>query len=337
MNLPLTALDSWQQLLSHAIDDPAELIRALDLPEELIAPAQAASQGFSLRVPTPYLHRIEPGNPDDPLLKQVLPLSAETRKVVGYVTDPLAEAQFNPRQGLVHKYQGRVLLIMTGACAINCRYCFRRHFPYDENRLGPEQWQSMLDYIRSDSSISEVILSGGDPLAVSDSRLQRLIDDLTAIPHIQRLRIHSRLPVVIPQRVTPDLLEILGNSRLLTTLVLHVNHANEVDEQVGYALTQLRQANVTLLNQAVLLRGINDSVESLKNLSEGLFNWGVLPYYLFVLDPVEGAAHFDIPDEEAQQLVGKLQGTLPGYLVPRLAREIPDRPSKTVLPTVIGG
>ena len=336
MNLPLTALDSWQQLLSHTIDDPAELIRALDLPEDLIAPAQAAAQGFPLRVPTPYLRRIEPGNPDDPLLKQVLPLSAETRKVAGYVTDPLAEAQFNPRQGLVHKYQGRVLLIMTGACAINCRYCFRRHFPYDENRLGPEQWQSMLEYIRSDTSISEVILSGGDPLAVSDSRLQRLVNDLSAIPHIKRLRIHSRLPVVIPQRVTAELIDILGSSRLLTTLVLHVNHANEVDEQVGHALTQLRQANVTLLNQAVLLRGINDSVNSLKALSEELFNWGVLPYYLFVLDPVEGAAHFDIPDEEAQQLVGQLQGTLPGYLVPRLAREIPDRPAKTVLPTVIG-
>jgi len=336
MNLPLTSLDSWQQLLSHTIDDPTELIRALDLPDELIGPAQAAAQGFPLRVPVPYLRRIEPGNPDDPLLKQVLPLSAETRKVAGYVTDPLAEAQFNPRQGLVHKYQGRVLLIMTGACAINCRYCFRRHFPYDENRLGPEQWQSMLEYIRNDSSISEIILSGGDPLAVSDSRLQRLVDDLSAIPHIKRLRIHSRLPVVIPQRVTPELIKILGNSSLLITLVLHVNHANEVDDQVGHALTQLRQANVTLLNQAVLLRGINDSVESLKALSEGLFNWGVLPYYLFVLDPVEGAAHFDIPDEEAQQLVGKLQATLPGYLVPKLAREIPDRPAKTVLPTVIG-
>lgn len=334
MNLPVTSLDSWQQLLSHTIDDPTELIRLLDLPETLVAPAREAAKGFPLRVPMPYLRRIEKGNPDDPLLKQVLPLVAETRKVTGFVADPLSEAQYNPHQGIVHKYNGRVLLIMTGACAINCRYCFRRHFPYDENRLGPEQWQTMLNYLRADSSIEEVILSGGDPLAVSDSRLQRLVNDLVTIPHLKRLRIHSRLPVVIPQRVTSELLEILGKSRLQTTLVLHVNHGNEIDETVGRALNALRDARITLLNQAVLLRGINDSVHALKHLNESLFGWGVLPYYLFVLDPVDGAAHFDIPDADAQKLVAQLQAQLPGYLVPKLAREIPDRPSKTVLPTV---
>ena len=335
MNLPVMPLESWQQLLSHTIDDPAELIRLLELPETLIEPARAAAGDFPLRVPRPYLARIQKGDPNDPLLKQVLPLAKERENVPGFVADPLAEANYNPHQGLVHKYKGRVLVIMTGACAINCRYCFRRHFPYGDNRLGPEQLQALLTYVANDSSIEEVILSGGDPLAVPDARLAKLIAELEAIPHLKRLRIHTRLPVVIPQRVTSSLLEILSQQRLRTTIVLHVNHANEVDADVGRALSKLRDAGITVLNQAVLLKGINDSVPALKALNETLFDWGVLPYYLFVLDPVAGAAHFDIPDADAQRLVAELQSQMPGYLVPKLAREVPDRPAKTVLPTVI--
>lgn len=335
MNLPVMPLESWQQLLSHTIDDPAELIRLLELPDALIEPARAAAGDFPLRVPRPYLARIKKGDPNDPLLKQVLPLAKERENVPGFVADPLAEANYNPHQGLVHKYKGRVLVIMTGACAINCRYCFRRHFPYGENRLGPEQLQALLTYVANDSSIEEVILSGGDPLAVPDARLAKLIAELEAIPHLKRLRIHTRLPVVIPQRVTSSLLEILSQQRLRTTIVLHVNHANEVDADVGRALSKLRDAGITVLNQAVLLKGINDSVPALKALNETLFDWGVLPYYLFVLDPVAGAAHFDIPDADAQRLVAELQSQMPGYLVPKLAREVPDRPAKTVLPTVI--
>ncbi|MGB0466116.1 MAG: EF-P beta-lysylation protein EpmB [Pontibacterium sp.] len=334
MNLPLRTPDDWQTLLSQTLDDPAELIRLLELPESLIEAARQASGDFPLRIPRPYLSRIQKGDINDPLLKQVLPLGKELRQVPGYLTDPLAEKAANPQEGLIHKYQGRVLLIMTGACAINCRYCFRRHFPYQENRLGPAQWQQLLDYLKNDNSIEEVIFSGGDPLALSDSRLDKLISDLAEIPHIKRLRIHSRLPVVIPQRITESLINLLTRSRLNCIMVLHVNHANEVDDAVRLALAHLKKAGIVLFNQAVLLKGINDSVAALKNLSETLFEAGTLPYYLFVLDPVKGAAHFDIPDTEAQRLVGQLQTQLPGYLVPRLAREVPGKPSKTILPVI---
>ncbi|MFC6670065.1 EF-P beta-lysylation protein EpmB [Marinobacterium aestuariivivens] len=331
MNLPVTQLDDWQQLLSHTLDDPAELLRQLALPDSLLAPAIAAAGDFPLRVPLPYLRRIRRGDPDDPLLRQILPLGAERVAVPGYVTDPLAEAAANHRDGLIHKYKGRVLLILTGACAINCRYCFRRHFPYDENRLGPDQWREVLDYLHRHPEVNEVIFSGGDPLATSDRRLARMIGDLAQIPHLARLRVHSRLPVVIPQRITDSLIEALTGSRLQSVMVLHSNHGNEIDAEVAGAVARLRQAGVTLLNQAVLLRGVNDSVAAQKNLSERLFSAGILPYYLFVLDAVAGAAHFDVSDDEARALVLELQSELPGFLVPRLAREIPGRPSKTLL------
>ncbi len=328
----ITRDSPWQQQLRQAITDPAELLRRLQLPAALLPAAEQAAAQFALRVPEAYLSRIEPGNPQDPLLLQVLPLAAELRQMPGYVTDPLAEAEARAQDGLIHKYRGRVLLIMTGACAINCRYCFRRHFPYQENRLGPQQWQQVLDYIRQDSEITEVILSGGDPLAVPDSRLAKLVQDLEQIPQLQRLRIHTRLPLVIPQRVTDELTELLANSRLQTVMVLHSNHAREVDQAVIEAIRRLRRAGVSLLNQAVLLKGINDTVATQKALHETLFAAGVLPYYLFVLDPVAGAAHFDLSDSDAQRLMSQLQAVLPGYLVPRLAREIPGRGAKTLLP-----
>ncbi|NVK42247.1 MAG: EF-P beta-lysylation protein EpmB [Oceanospirillaceae bacterium] len=331
LNLPLTQLDDWQSLLSHTLDDPAELLHRLALPETLLAAAREAAGDFPLRIPLPYLTRIRKGDPDDPLLRQVLPLGAERIAVPGYVTDPLAEADANHRDGLIHKYRRRVLLILTGACAINCRYCFRRHFPYDDNRLGPDQWRGVLDYLHAHPEVNEVIFSGGDPLATSDKRLARFIADLEQIPHLTRLRIHSRLPVVIPQRVTDSLIDTLTGSRLKPVLVLHVNHGNEIDGEVEHALGRLRRAGVTLLNQSVLLRGVNDNVAALRDLSERLFDAGVLPYYLFVLDAVAGAAHFDVPDDEARGLVLELQRELPGFLVPRLAREIPGRPAKTLL------
>jgi EF-P beta-lysylation protein EpmB len=331
MNLPVTLLDDWQQLLSHTVDDPAELLRVLELPDDLLPAAIAAAGDFALRVPRPYLDRIRKGDPQDPLLRQVLPLGAERLTVPGYVTDPLAEAAANHQGGLIHKYRGRVLLILTGACAINCRYCFRRHFPYDDNRLGPEQWREVLDYLRRHTEVNEVIFSGGDPLATSDRRLARMVTDLAEIPHLSRIRVHSRLPVVIPQRITPALVEALTGTRLQSLMVLHANHAREIDDAVAQAVARLKTAGVTVLNQAVLLRGVNDSVEALRALSECLFAAGVLPYYLFVLDAVAGAAHFNVPDDEARALVTALQAELPGFLLPRLAREIPGRPSKTLL------
>ncbi|MBA4503476.1 EF-P beta-lysylation protein EpmB [Marinobacterium marinum] len=321
----------WQSELRQAISDPAQLLDELELPPELLAGAQGGADAFALKVPRPYLQRIHKGDPDDPLLRQILPLQQELMSVPGFNTDPLAEAAANRSKGVIHKYTDRILLILSGACAINCRYCFRRHFPYGDNQLGGEQWQAALDYIRQHEQVSEIIFSGGDPLATPDRRLARMIADLETIPHLKRLRIHSRLPVVIPQRVTSELVQMLADSHLNCTLVLHINHPQEMDLTVRERLQPLRQAGVTLLNQAVLLKGINDSLAIQKALSETLFSDGILPYYLFVLDPVAGAAHFDISDDEACRLVGRLQTVLPGYLVPRLAREIPGRASKTLL------
>lgn len=329
--IPVTEKDDWQQLLSHTIDDPTELIQHLELPLSLLKGARTGNALFSLKVPLPFLERIEKGNPNDPLLRQVLPLDSESAEVSGYITDPLAEMNANHSDGLIHKYHGRVLLILSGACAVNCRYCFRRHFPYQENRLGSEQWQQVLTYLTNDTSITEVIFSGGDPLATADKRLARMIADLEAIPHLQRLRIHTRLPIVIPQRVTPTLTSMFEQSRFDIAMVLHANHANELDQQVRQAISALKTANVMVLNQAVLLKGVNDSLIAQTDLSEKLFGFGVLPYYLFTLDPVKGAAHFDIPDQQAIALHQQMQATLPGYLVPKLAREIPGKSSKTLL------
>lgn len=331
MNSIIPLSNTWQALLSQTLESPEALIRYLDLPENLLEGANRAHAEFAMRIPRPWLDRIEKGNLNDPLLRQVLPLGEEMDDVPGFTQDPLEERHSNPVEGLIHKYKGRVLIILTGACAINCRYCFRRHFPYTENRLGPQQWQKILTYIAADSSITEVIFSGGDPLVSSDARLQQCISDLEQIPHLTRLRIHSRLPVVLPQRITGTLASILSQSRLNVVTVIHSNHPQELDNLVASAIQRLRQADVTVLNQAVLLRNINDSVDILQALSEKLFNIGVLPYYLFTFDPVKGAAHFDLPDIEAKQLLRQLQEQLPGYLVPRLAREIPGRGAKTLL------
>ncbi|WP_254262348.1 EF-P beta-lysylation protein EpmB [Marinobacterium weihaiense] len=331
MNLLHPSVADWQSELRHAITDPAQLLAALELPAELLPGAQAADRLFGLMVPRPYLNRIRKGDPNDPLLRQILPLQQELLDVPGFGADPLGEANANPSPGLIHKYTDRVLLVLSGACAINCRYCFRRHFPYGNNQLGGAAWQAALNYIHAHEQVHEVIFSGGDPLATPDRRLARMIADLEGIPHLQRLRIHSRLPLVIPQRVTAELVHMLAESRLDATLVLHINHPQEMDDRVRTHLQPLRRAGVTLLNQAVLLKGVNDSLAVQKTLSESLFSDGILPYYLFVLDAVAGAAHFDISDDDARRLVGELQTVLPGYLVPRLAREIPGKPSKTLL------
>ncbi len=324
-------LPSWQDILSQCIEDPAELLNQLQLSPDLLPAAIEACKLFPLRVPQPFLSRIEPGNPQDPLLQQILPLGAELETVSGFSQDPLGEQAANPVPGLIHKYKGRVLLVLTGACAINCRYCFRRHFPYQDNRLGPKQWQQILDYISADTTIHEVIFSGGDPLATPDSRFFRLLDDLETIPHLKRLRIHSRLPIMIPQRITAAFCQRLRDSRLNAVLVIHANHAKELDTEVAGALQLLRDHQITLLNQAVLLKGVNDALPALMSLCERVFELGVLPYYLFTLDRVSGAAHFEVTETAAKQLFRQLQSTLPGYLVPKLAKEIAGEPSKTLI------
>ena len=319
----------WQTHLKQAVTRLDTLLEAVELTANDVDISEEAARSFALKVPLTYLARIKKGDPNDPLLLQVLPQKAEMKSFPGYSHDPLAEMVSNPAPGLIHKYQGRVLFIVSGVCAINCRYCFRRHFPYEDQQLSGDQWQQVLTYLRNDPSISEVIFSGGDPLATSDNRLDRMISDLEAIPHLERLRIHTRLPVVIPQRVTDQLAQRLAQSRFKTVCVLHINHPNEIDDAVGQATLKLRDARVTVLNQAVLLKNINDNAAILHQLSLRLFDYAILPYYLFLLDKVEGAAHFDIDDEAAASLVRQLQATLPGYLVPRLAREVPGKPSKT--------
>lgn len=318
----------WQQGLKEVVRNPDELFELLQLNAEDIPIRLAACKDFALKVPRGFVTKMEVGNWNDPLLQQVLPQGAELAEQPGFINDPLQEVRSNPQPGLIHKYQGRVLLIVSGGCAINCRYCFRRHFPYGDNNPSRQQWQESLNYIAEDDSIHEVILSGGDPLVASDKQLAELIQLIEAIPHVQTLRIHSRLPLVIPERITSAFTNILSSSRLKSVFVIHCNHANELDGKVEQALLKLQSVGCTLLNQSVLLAGINDNSAVLKALSEKLFKYGVLPYYLHMLDKVRGAAHFDVTEDAAIEIVEQLRISLPGYLVPKLVRESPDAGSK---------
>lgn len=321
----------WQTLLANAITDPQELCEILELSSPELDNLLLKNSQFSLRAPRGFVARMEKGNFRDPLLLQVLPLMKELASVPSFCHDPLQEQQVNPVPGLLHKYHGRVLLIAASGCAIHCRYCFRRHFPYENNTPGSSGWQPALDYIAKDQSISEVILSGGDPLILKDSLLKDLLERLARIPHLNTLRIHTRIPVVLPERITAGLINILNTSRLQPVIVIHCNHPREIDPTVHHALTSLRQAGITLLNQFVLLRGINDSAETLIELSQKLFQSGVLPYYLHLLDPVAGAAHFSVDASTGKQLIQQMTARLPGYLVPKLVCEIPGKLNKTHL------
>lgn len=318
----------WQRLLAEAVNDPAELLALLNLPASLLPGGQAAAEQFALRVPRGFVARMRPGDPADPLLRQVLPVGEEALAVPGFGPDPLMEAAATAERGLLHKYRGRALLITTGACAVHCRYCFRREFPYEDHQPGPEGWRTPLDYLARDPSIREVLLSGGDPLVLSDRRLAALAGELAAIPHLERLRIHSRTPVVLPERLDDSFVSWISATRLKTVLVLHANHPRELGDELARGVARLRAAGTTVLNQSVLLRGVNDDVDTLAELSERLFDLGILPYYLYLLDRVTGAAHFEVSEERARELVHGLQSRLPGYLVPRLAREVPGEPAK---------
>ncbi|MFA7555367.1 MAG: EF-P beta-lysylation protein EpmB [Spongiibacteraceae bacterium] len=320
--------ETWQQALATIVRDPEELFTLLQLDPSYLPQARAACADFPLRAPRSFIRRMAIGDWNDPLLKQVLPLAQELVLQPGYSSDPLAEASSNPAPGLIHKYQGRVLLVVSGGCAINCRYCFRRHFPYGDNNPSRTQWQQTLDYIRSDDSIHEVIFSGGDPMAASDTMICELVESIAAIPHVTTLRVHSRMPIVIPQRITAECLSWLTKTRLKTVMVVHCNHANEIDDEVGQSLLALKAAGVTVLNQTVLLAGVNDNVETLAAISERLFHYGALPYYLHLLDKVQGAAHFDLTKATGQKLYNELLTKLPGYLVPRLVQEVPGASSK---------
>lgn len=318
----------WQAELRHAYRDPQSLLRDLGIDESAIDGLTPPKHGFTMRVPRGFARRMRYGDARDPLLLQVLPRQLEHNSVPGFGNDPLMESQFQPQPGLIHKYHGRALLITTAACGVHCRYCFRRSFPYNEAREGADGWQKAVQALAADSTIEEAILSGGDPLSLSDDKLTRLIDALEDIPHVRRLRIHSRQPIVLPERITGTLLARLRDLRLRVVLVVHSNHAQELDAAVASACDQLRSAGLTLLNQAVMLANVNDDAEVQARLSERLFEIGVLPYYLHQLDPVAGAAHFAVADDRARGIMRELNARLPGYLVPRLVREVPGEQGK---------
>jgi len=322
---------SWQQELAAAITDPHELVAALGLPPEVAERALAAGSGFTLRVPRGFVARMRHGDLADPLLRQVLPLPEETLAVPGYGSDPLHEAVARRAPGLLQKYRGRALLVTTGACAVHCRYCFRREFPYAEQIGELGRWHESLQYIAADPSITEVILSGGDPLSLSDARLAVLGAELARIPHVATLRIHTRQPIVLPERVDAGLLAWLRSLPWRTVIVVHANHPNEIDAQVRGALQALRETGATLLNQSVLLAGVNDDATTLAALSRALHAAGVLPYYLHMPDAVAGTAHFGVTQRTAAAILDLLARELPGYLVPRLVREVPGESAKSVL------
>ena len=327
----LRQVPDWQTALGQAITEPAELLEVLGLGPEWLQAARDAARAFPLRVPRGFVARMRRGDPADPLLRQVLPLAEECLAVEGFGPDPVGDLAAHKAPGVLHKYHGRVLLTATGACAIHCRYCFRRHFPYAEANASAEHWREALGYVTRHPDVREVILSGGDPLTLSDRRLAEFVQTIEDIPHVERLRLHTRLPVVLPERVTKELCAWLSDTRLKTVVVIHANHAQELDETTRLACKRLADSGATLLNQSVLLRGVNDSVAALTHLSEALFAAGVLPYYLHLLDRVQGAAHFDVAEDVARQLMVGLNSHLPGYLVPRLVREVSGAPGKELV------
>lgn len=326
----LNQKQSWQEAMSNLITDPAELLQLLQLDPALLPAAQAAAKLFPLRVPRGFAARMEKNNLNDPLLKQVLPLGAELLVTPGFTKDPLGEEPVNVLPGLLHKYKDRVLVTPTSACAVNCRYCFRRTFPYEDNNPGRIGWAKIVEYIEQDPNIHEVILSGGDPLALNDHSLTQFSELLQRVKHVTRLRIHTRLPVVLPDRITDSFIDWTRSLQQQLVMVLHVNHPNELHPDVTTAVQRLKPTT-TLLSQSVILKDVNDNVETLVKLCEKLFEACILPYYLHVLDKVEGTAHFDIDLSSAKKLHEGLQQSLAGYLVPRLVREDAGKLSKTLL------
>ena len=323
---------NWQSQLSNLITDPLELLEVLQLsPEHLLSGAILASEQFKLRVPRAFVEKMNCADPFDPLLLQVLPHHLELQEHPDFVTDPLDEEAANYIPGVLHKYSSRFLLTLTGACAVHCRYCFRRHFPYQENLPKSDDWLNIQNYLMNQTEINEVILSGGDPLTLSNRKLAQWVERLESIPHIQTLRIHSRVPIVIPNRIDDELITLLKNSRLRVILVVHSNHAAELDDFTCTKLSLLTEHNILVLNQAVLLKGVNDSAKTLIDLSYRLFEARVMPYYLHVLDKVKGAQHFDLDATHINQIYIEVLANLPGYLVPKLVREIAGEKNKTPL------
>jgi len=323
--------DSWQKALRTAIRDPVELCNAVQLGSEHHRPAVRAAADFPVFAPLGFVAKMRRGDPNDPLLRQVLPIADELREAPGYSADPVGEEKAVGERGLMQKYRGRVLLVTTGACPVHCRYCFRRHYPYQAGPRTLDAWQPALNQIESDRAIEEVILSGGDPLTLVDSLLSELVQRLTRIRHLRRLRVHTRFPVMIPQRVNEELRAWLSGTGLTTVVVLHVNHPHELDDAVATAASQLIAAGATVLNQSVLLRGVNDDAGTLAELSQRLVDLRIMPYYLHQLDRVTGASHFEVPAAVGASIIQQLRTKLPGSAVPRYGREDAGEPGKTIL------
>jgi L-lysine 2,3-aminomutase len=318
----------WQTQLADSFTETTALLDFLALSNQH---DQLAQQDFPLRVPRGFAARMRKGDPNDPLLRQVLPIAAENESIAGFSLDPLAETKQNPIPGILHKYHGRALVTLSGVCAVHCRYCFRRHFPYSANQIGRKDWPDIFHYLTEHPDIQEIILSGGDPLLVQDHILAEFIAQLKQQTQIKTLRIHSRLPIVLPARITPALCQLLQDSGLHIVMVTHCNHPQEIDRHVSQAAALLRTHHIHIFNQAVLLHGVNDNIDALRQLSERLWEISVLPYYLHMLDKVQGAAHFAVDVRIAKQLMKKLSALLPGYLVPKLVQELPGAHSKTLI------
>lgn len=315
--------------MQQGFREPQPLLQALGvaIPAERLS--REAANGFAMRVTASYARQMRPGDADDPLLRQVLPLAEELLSPPGFSEDPVGDGCARQLPGLLQKYPGRALLLVTAACPLHCRYCFRRAYPYAGDRLTGERLEAILAQLRGDPTLHELILSGGDPLMVEDQRLAALLERLATLPQLRRVRIHSRVPVALPERITPQLCSLLAGYRLPLVLVLHCNHPRELSPEVAEGLAALRRAGVSLLNQAVLLRGVNADQTTLCELSERLFACGVLPYYLHLLDRVTGSAHFAVSAEQGRELIARLRHVLPGYLVPRLVREVAGEGCKT--------
>lgn len=322
---------SWQQQLANAIRSPEDLLNHVGLDINCLGYTQKGIAQFPVRVPLAFANRMQKENPDDPLLRQVFPYQEEDKEEPAFTTDPLNEKEACVTPGLLHKYFDRVLTVSTGACAIHCRYCFRRHFPYEDSDQSTSIWQKRFNYINDNHDINEIILSGGDPLSLADHKLAEYCNSINEIKHIKRIRIHTRFPIVIPDRLTQTLIDTLSAAKKEIIVVVHINHANEIDEQVSESLHRLNRQGLILLNQSVLLKGINNNANTLIQLSEQLIANKVTPYYLHMLDPVSGTTHFKVDELEAKSLIKEMQHKVSGYLVPKLVREIPGEKSKVLI------
>ena len=324
-------IPSWQQELQSAFTNISDLLRFLQLNVDDLSPYHNAAKGFPLLVTENYAERITKADWNDPLLRQVLPHPNELETHPDFLSDPVGDKQSSVSPGLLHKYHGRVLMITTAACAIHCRYCFRREFPYADNSAQRSQFDSIKQYLSSNPSVTEVILSGGDPLTLSDSRFTQLFELICEFPQVERIRIHSRLPIVLPSRITQTLLDTLAASNKKVIIVIHANHPNELSTEVSSVLLAIKNIGVTLLNQTVLLRGVNDNANTLTELSHRLFDCHTMPYYLHTLDKVAGALHFDSTMQHTHEIYDQIKQKLPGYLVPKLVCEEAGKPYKTLL------